>query len=1313
MNSFAKKITAVALAVGMTVTAIPIAAFAAISTSGSADTVKDGFVYADGTKFMLDGSPYYYAGTNCYYLTFKSKASVDNVFDDASAMGLKVIRVWGNIDVGVKTDQVSNGKPVFTNNNDGSGEKDGIYFQYFDKELGKPVVNEGADGLQKLDYAIYQAEQHDMKLLITFTNYWDAFGGMGQYIDWAEQIGITGLQKDDFYTNETIKQWYKDYINTLLNHENVYTGRKLKDEPGVFAWELANEPRCSSDAQCVDNILYNWAKEMSEYVKSIDPYHMVSLGDEGFFNKAYGYYDDYTTSNYPFYGAEGVDFEKLMTIDTLDFGTPHLYLDQWGLKHTGSGQDDLLWFKIHGETCAELDKPVILEEFGLTDKTIRDSEYSQWFEVLEGGVYDNVEYAGTNYWMIASYVDGELYPDYDQYTVYGPEGEVTESTRLLIMEHAANMQKKNIVNSLDVTKTSFDRTSGGDVSVNVILKMGTVSGVSLDGNALTNGTEYTISGNTITLKADYLKTLELKNHVFTVNCTEGNSPKLTVSVSDSSIPDPVLTPEFATVDKNSRKVSDLSIAFDKKTSEFRGISVNGTKLTEGVDYTVSGDTAIISKAYISALPEGTTTLVFDFYEGKDCEFALTVTDTSALENIDTFESYASDDELWNVYKRNTNGNELSLALADKNGGNALAFGYDVGSSAGYCGVDNAFKSRDVSSYKGISLWVEGDGSGNTLTVQFKDGNDNYFEYQITLDFTSGKTFEIPFDDFAPPSWQSSDNTPDTTKIEQFSLYAGGGEKTTTGTCYIDDIYFYSGEEKTGAYLIDTSGTFDAASPASILTRLVLNGQSITSVVCGNYTLDSSKDYSWNGSQVTLNTSYLETLSNGKYSLTYNFSDGTSDSYALTVKNAGGTVHEHSYTSAVTKEATCTESGTVTYTCSCGDSYTETIPAKGHSYELVSSTAADCTSEGTNTYRCSVCGDTYTETSSVRGHDYQLVSSKAADCTNEGSETYKCSYCGDTYTATTPALGHSYKETVVEATEASQGYTLHTCERCGDSYKDNFTDYNKPAQQTETVLFSGKASCGYWGQALSLNTKKNSGDLDPAVFTEGGCLYAEFNGNANEIEIIMQSWSGGANWQRISPDETGTADSGMQYAKWSYDTITSQYGAALSTLDKLHVAVRNSSLEVTKLSYISDGSTTGGDKEDTDDTDDTDDTKQGYIQYYYGNAWCGAWGQALGYSTAKNGGEIDVNDIKKGGYFYIEYTGDYQKAELILQSWSGGAGWLRLSPTESGYGTDGYYAKWSYDSIVSAYGSDLSTIDKIYIGASDGSINVIKLQYAGI
>ena len=888
MTGFKKRLASTALATAMTLTALPVSVFL-ISTDAAAG-VPNGFAYTQGTRFMLDGSPFYYAGTNCYYLTFKSQEAVDSVFKDAEAMGLKVIRVWGNLDVGVKTGTTdSQGKPVFTNNNDGPGEKDGIYFQYFDKELGKPVINEGKDGLQKLDYALYQAEKHGIKLLITFTNYWDAFGGMGQYIKWAQELGITGLKKDDFYTNETLKGWYKDYVNGLLNHTNPYTGRKLKDEPSVFAWELANEPRCNTDAQCKDNILYNWAKEMSEYVKSVDPNHMVSLGDEGFYNKPYGYYNEYTTSNYAFYGAEGVDFEKLMTIDTLDFGTPHLYLDQWGMKHTGTGQDDLLWFKIHGETCAELDKPVILEEFGLTNRTIRDSEYEQWFEVLEGNVYETVEYAGTNYWMIASYIDGALYPDYDQYTVYGPEGTETESTRQLIMKHAANMTAKNSVNTITSDKLSFDRADTTDLTVTAAMKEGAISGITLDGNALTEGKDFTINNNSVTIKASYLKTLELKSHVFTLNCTAGSSPKFTVNVTDVTIPAPTLDKYIATVDKNLRHYKQVNVGYDKKTSEFRGITVNGKYLTAGTDYTDNGGLVTFSDSFIKSLGEGNVTLVFDFYEGADCEFLLTVTDTSALEDIDTFENYTDDSQLRSAYTPNTNGNNITVLLVDSTNGKAMRFEYDVSLPNGYSGVNHALSQRNVAQYKGVSITLAGDNSGNTFTLQFKDKNDNYFEKEFAVDFYGEKTIKIPFEEFNAPSWQSSSATLDTTGIVQVAFYAGRRGNADTGAYMIDDVYFYNEEQETeGARLIDKTGTFDGSAPAAVLTKLVLNGQAISKITCGDKTLNSNTDYSWNGSQVTLNTPFTQTLDNGKYEIVYHFSDGTTDTFILTVINSAVT-----------------------------------------------------------------------------------------------------------------------------------------------------------------------------------------------------------------------------------------------------------------------------------------------------------------------------------------------------------------------------------------------------------------------------------------
>ena len=67
-----------------------------------------------------------------------------------------------------------------------------------------------------------------------------------------------------------------------------------------------------------------------------------------------------------------------------------------------------------------------------------------------------------------------------------------------------------------------------------------------------------------------------------------------------------------------------------------------------------------------------------------------------------------------------------------------------------------------------------------------------------------------------------------------------------------------------------------------------------------------------------------------------------------------TVHAHHYTEETTAPATCTESGTMTYTCAgCGDSYTETIPALGHDYVRTEQ-------DGQYVYTCTRCGESYTE-----------------------------------------------------------------------------------------------------------------------------------------------------------------------------------------------------------------------------------------------------------------------------------------------------------------------------------------------------------------
>lgn len=538
----------------------------------AAESGRTGFVTADGTQFKLDGSTFYYAGTNNYYLNFKPKYEVDKVIEDAAAMGLKVIRTWGHLDAGTMTDKLDkDGSPVFEDSVDGTGSKEGVYYQYFDAELGKPVVNEGEDGLQKLDYAIYKAEQEGVKLLIDFTNNWEAFGGMAQYIQWAKLAGENVTGHDDFYTNETIKGWYKNYIETMLNHTNVYTGVKYKDDPTIFAWELANEPRCESDPGCEKNTVFNWAEEMSAFVKSIDSNHMLTLGDEGFYNFGYNDFPE-GEHKYVYYGSAGMDWASYLEIPELDFSTLHIYCDQWGLtKEQGN-----FWFKKHGEDSASANKPLIAEEFGWKERDERTDVYNEWFDIFEGNTYEGVEFAGTNYWMLASLTgDGTLYQDYDGYTVYyegDANGNPTQDTCDAIIAHAERMASKNNENSVSPKKADFDIINPADITLSATIKMGEITGIEFNGEKLSESS-YTIKDNAITISGDVFKDIENGNYKLTVLTSEGSQPTAIIRVYDSN------------AEQQSRSVIDdfESYTSDKEISSAYSVNPSGDPVTVSLD----------------------------------------------------------------------------------------------------------------------------------------------------------------------------------------------------------------------------------------------------------------------------------------------------------------------------------------------------------------------------------------------------------------------------------------------------------------------------------------------------------------------------------------------------------------------------------------------------------------------------------------------------------------------------------------------------------------------------------------------------------
>ena len=144
---------------------------------------------------------------------------------------------------------------------------------------------------------------------------------------------------------------------------------------------------------------------------------------------------------------------------------------------------------------------------------------------------------------------------------------------------------------------------------------------------------------------------------------------------------------------------------------------------------------------------------------------------------------------------------------------------------------------------------------------------------------------------------------------------------------------------------------------------------------------------------------------------------------------------HNYEVEITKEATCSEDGVMTFTCSlCGDSYKEVIAKTGkHEYEETVTKEPTCTENGEKTFTCKNCSDSYTEEISATGHEYERSVTKEATCTEEGEIAYTCTKCGDTYTETVAATGHTEEEWQMTKKSGmfKKGLKEQVCASCGE------------------------------------------------------------------------------------------------------------------------------------------------------------------------------------------------------------------------------------------------------------------------------------------
>jgi mannan endo-1,4-beta-mannosidase len=359
-------------------------------------SVNAQFVQMKNGKFVRDGKPYYYVGTNFWYGAILAsqgqggdRMRLHKELDAMKAKGIDNLRILVGSDGhrGVKTKV----EPTLQ-------VKPGVY---------NDTILDG------LDYLLYEMGKRKMVAVLYLNNAWEWSGGYGFYLEHAGAgkapiPAIDGYDKymkfvSQYAANARAHTLFNNYVKYILARTNRYTGKKYVDDPAIMSWQVGNEPRAFSDA--AKKPFAAWLKESSSVIRAIDKHHLISLGSEGS------------------WGCEGdiALYEQICKDKNIDYCNVHLWPYNWGWAKADSLAQNLdrsckntkEYIDKHLAVCARLKKPLVMEEFGfprdgfsfaIDSKTsVRDAYYRYVFSLVATNAEAGGYFAGCNFWGWGGY----------------------------------------------------------------------------------------------------------------------------------------------------------------------------------------------------------------------------------------------------------------------------------------------------------------------------------------------------------------------------------------------------------------------------------------------------------------------------------------------------------------------------------------------------------------------------------------------------------------------------------------------------------------------------------------------------------------------------------------------------------------------------------------------------------------------------------------------------------------------------------------------------------------------------------------------
>lgn len=352
------------------------------------------FVKTNGTRFEIAGKPYrfmganFWAGMNLGALSApgSNREKLLRELDHLQKLGITNLRIMA-LTEGPDTEPFR----VVPANND------------------KGVLRE--DLLVGLDFLLAEMGRRNMYAVVTLNNFWPWSGGMAQYLRWANVLDSIHYPMDKakaqdwayfqkeaakFYSSKTAVDLCIKAMDQVIKRKNTITGKSYVEDPVIMSWELANEPR--GDKNVSDYL--KWIDETSSHIRSLDTNHLITVGSEGL------------TGAPEFSNTE---FEKAHAFKNIDYTCIHIWIQNFGWydpkKHEQTypeaSKKALDYLKYHAEISKKLNKPLVLEEFGImkdegnyafnASNIHRDAYFSLLFDkVYQYARKDSA--AGMNFW---------------------------------------------------------------------------------------------------------------------------------------------------------------------------------------------------------------------------------------------------------------------------------------------------------------------------------------------------------------------------------------------------------------------------------------------------------------------------------------------------------------------------------------------------------------------------------------------------------------------------------------------------------------------------------------------------------------------------------------------------------------------------------------------------------------------------------------------------------------------------------------------------------------------------------------------------